>query len=79
MSSSWSERGDSRAAHGASMNTWQVAHAQLPPQSPSMPGTPWSVAARISVVPAGTSTTWCSPEKVTKVTRGMAAFRSNRL
>ena len=40
MSSSWSERGDSCCDHGASMNTWQVAQAQLPPQSPSMPGTP---------------------------------------
>jgi hypothetical protein len=31
------------------------------------------------VVPAGTSIACCSPEKVTKVTRGMAVFQSDRL
>ena len=33
---------------------WHIAQAQLPPQSPSIPGTPLSVAARIRLVPNGT-------------------------
>ena len=71
MSFSRADLGRNCADQGASMKQWQVAQAHWPPQSPSMPGTPWSVAARISVVPAGTSTSWRSPAKVTKVTRGM--------
>ena len=60
------------------MKQWQVAQAHCPPQSPSMPGTPWSVAARISVVPAGTVTSWRSPAKVMKVTRGMVRRERTR-
>jgi hypothetical protein len=48
-----------------------VAQAQLPPQSPSMPGTPLSVAARTSVVPTGTSTVFAPPENPMKVTLAM--------
>src|SRR6185369_3464353 len=37
-----------------------------------MPGTPLSVAARIRVVPTGTSTGWGLPSWETKFTRGMS-------
>ena len=49
------------ASQPGSTNTWQVAQAHCPPQSPSMPGMPLSTAPRMTVEPTGTSTTCSRP------------------
>ena len=71
MSFSCCVRSPVLVAQSPSTNTWQVAQAQAPPQSPSMPGTLWSMAARISDRPEVASTVWRWPLWAMKVILGM--------
>src|SRR3546814_6473877 len=51
--------------------SWQVAHAQAPPHSASMPGTFPSLAASMTDTPASTSTESLEPSNSTKVILGI--------
>ena len=45
IASSSAEGGGSRASHAGGTMTWQVAQVIVPPQSATMPSTPWSTCA----------------------------------
>nr|AMQ95833.1 hypothetical protein [Acinetobacter baumannii]ASS85528.1 hypothetical protein [Acinetobacter baumannii] len=47
--------------HSALTITWQVPQAHSPPQSPSIPATPFSTANCISDLPASIATLVCAP------------------
>src|SRR5579859_4764605 len=61
MVSSMSVFGGSFAMKPFSTITWQVAHAQAPPQSASMPGMRFFTAPSMTDQPSGTSTTCSLP------------------
>src|SRR5215472_7473448 len=60
-----------RLSCSSSTYTWQVAHIISPPHSATMPSTPLRIAARITLVPTGTSSTVRVPLECTYVIWGI--------
>lgn len=67
MSSSIGEGSPTVAVHSSSTYTWQVAQAQAPPHSASMPGTALRMAFSITVEPFSASTSKRVPSNAMKV------------
>jgi hypothetical protein len=63
MSSSIGEGSPTVARHASSTWTWQVAHAQAPPHSASMPGMAFLIAVSMTVEPISPSTVRAVPWK----------------
>src|SRR5271168_1099951 len=68
MLSSSADGAGTLASQAGSIYPWQVAQLQQPPQSPKMPGTELSMAARMTEIPSLASTVCSVPSCSMKTT-----------